>query len=819
MAQDGTSPDTNHLRYRHIVESASDGIICIDESGTVLSANAAVSTIFGYEPDELIGQNLTTIIPEPLRERHREGLRRHLEEGTHLRRKVRFPGLRKDGTIVELEISYGEYVGAHGSEFIGVIRDVTAELESGRRLREDEERYRDFFQNAPIGFHRLGPDGTFHAVNNAELAMLGYEYTELVGHKSLRDVIAPEQRESFDRNMDVLEATGELRNIDYAMITKDGRRVIARLSATALRDSSGKIVSTRGTIVDVSFEHETLAALRDLNQQYKVLFERNLAGIFRGTIEGRVVECNDAYARILGYEGREQFLADSGVDPLLDVRERDGLYRRLIDEKTLSNIEVVVRQRDGSPIWVVENLSLIDDVPGRPPVIEGTIFDVTARKLAEERVAYQAHHDGLTGLPNPEQFRTRLDMAIEASKRTRRQVAVMFLDLDNFKAINDTRGHAVGNQLLQLVAFRIERILRPEDTVARLGGDEFTIVAGSMHSKADAALVAEKILTTLTRPYLLEGREIYISASIGIAMYPEDGVDHDTLLRKADISMYHAKELGRNRFVFCSLASSERAVAQMTLESDLRRALDRKEFVVHFQPQIESRTGEVVALEALVRWNHPERGLLLPAEFIPVAERAHLIVPIGEWVMREACRRAAQWHVVSPDLRVAVNLSSIQFQQADFEEMVDRVLRDTGVPPQLLELEITESVAMRNPEAALEILRSLKAKGIRISIDDFGTGYSSLSYLSRFPIDSLKIDQRFVRDIERGGADSMIISAVIALAHQLKLTVVAEGVETETQAEFLRARDCEHQQGFLFSHPLPADEIDFLLGNTRGREA
>jgi diguanylate cyclase (GGDEF)-like protein/PAS domain S-box-containing protein len=757
-------------------------------------------------------------MPKELRPGHDSGLRRHLADGTNGRRTVRFPGLRKDGRIVELEISYGEYAGAEGSEFIGVIRDITAELEFGRRMNEDEERYRDFFQNAPIGFHRLGPDGTYLTVNNAELAMLGYSYTELVGRKSLRDLIAVEQRESFDRNLEVLEATGELRNVDYTLITKDGRRVEVRLSATALRDAAGKLVAARGTIVDVTFEQETLSALRDLNRQYRILFERNLAGIFRGTLEGRVIECNDAYARILGYEGREHFLADSGVDPVLDIRERDGLYARLVDEKTLSNVEIVVRQIDGSPIWVVENLSLFDDQPGRQPVIEGTIFDVTARKLAEERVLYQAHHDGLTGLPNPDQFRARLEAAIEAASRTHRQVALLFLDLDNFKAVNDTRGHAIGNQLLQLVAFRLERVLRPEDTVARLGGDEFTIVAGSMHSKADAALVAEKILATLTRPYLLEGREIYISASMGIAMCPDDGLDHDTLLRKADIAMYHAKELGRNRFVFCSHAGSEKAVAQMTLEADLRRALERKEFVVHFQPQIDSSSGEVVALEALVRWQHPERGLVMPDEFIPVAERAHLIVPIGEWVLREACRRAVKWREVSPNLRVAVNLSSVQFQQADFEEMIDSVLKDTGIPPNLLELEITESVAMRNPEAALDILRSLKSKGIRISIDDFGTGYSSLSYLSRFPIDSLKIDQRFVRDIERGGADSMIISAVIALAHQLKLTVIAEGVETETQAEFLRARNCEHQQGYLFSHPLPADEIDFLLGHTRGRE-
>ena len=818
MAGDGSSHESEGIRYRHIVESASDAIITIDESSTILSANPAVSRMFGYEPDELIGRNLAILMPGDLRAKHVEGLRKHLEEGTHVQRKVRFPGLRKDGTLVHLEISYGEYVGESGSEFIGVIRDVTAEAETERRLSENEARFRDFFENAPIGFHRLGSDGLYLGINNAELAMLGYEYTEIVGKMSLRELVVPEQRDSFDRNMCVLEATGELHDVEYTVVRKDGRHVRARISATALRESTGKIVATRGTIVDVTFEHETLAALRELNQQYRVLFERNLAGIFRATLDGRIVDCNDAYARILGYEGRTRFLEDSGIDPALEPHEREELYERLLEEKSLSNIEIAVRQLDGSPIWVVENLSLIDDLPGRPPLIEGTIFDVTARKLAEERVAYQAYHDGLTGLPNPEHFRERLDSSIEAATRSHRQVAVMFLDLDNFKAINDTRGHGVGNQLLQLVAFRLERVLRPEDMVARLGGDEFTIVAGSMHARSDAATVAEKVLTTLTRPYLLEGREIYISASIGIAMCPDDGMDHDTLLRKADIAMYSAKELGRNRFEFCSREGSEKAIAQMTLEGDLRRAIERKEFVLHFQPQVDSISGEVVAVEALIRWQDPERGLVMPNDFIPIAERAHLIVPIGEWVLREACTRVAEWQRTSPNLRVAVNLSNVQFQQPDFVEMIDRVLRETGVAPSLLELEITESVAMRNPEVALGILRSLKSKGIRISIDDFGTGYSSLSYLSRFPIDSLKIDQRFVRDIEQGGADSMIISAVIALAHNLKLTVIAEGVETETQAAFLRERNCEHQQGYLFSHPLPAADIDLLIGKTRGAE-
>ncbi|MCM2317608.1 MAG: PAS domain S-box protein, partial [Thermoanaerobaculia bacterium] len=666
LAGEGGTRASEGIRYRHIVDSASDAIVTIDEASTILSANPAVTTLFGYQPEELVGKKLEMLMPSDLRSRHGDGLRKHLEIGTHVRRTVRYPGLRKDGTVVQLEISYGEYVGDSGSEFIGVIRDITAEAEAERRLEENEARFRDFFENAPIGFHRLAANGIYLGINNAELAMLGYEYTELVGKRSLRDLVVPDQRESFDRNMGVLEATGEVRHVEYTLVRKDGKRIQARLSATALRDSAGRVVSTRGTIVDMTFEHETLSALRDLNQQYRMLFERNLAGIFRATLDGRIVDCNDAYARILGYEGRERFLADSGVDPSLDLNERDGLYDRLGSEKTLSNVEIVVRQADGSPIWVVENLSLIDDQPGRAPVIEGTIFDVTARKLAEERVAYQAYHDSLTGLANPEHFRERLEASIEASSRSRRQVALLFLDLDNFKAVNDTRGHAVGDQLLQLVAFRLERALRPEDTVARLGGDEFTIVAGAMHSSLDAATVAEKILATLTRPYLLEGREIYISASIGIAMYPEDGSTCDSLLRKADIAMYHAKELGRNRFVFCTHEGSEKAIAKMTLEGDLRRAIERQEFVLHFQPQVDSISGDVVALEALVRWNHPERGLVMPDEFIPAAERAHLIVPIGEWVLREACLRVSEWQKSSPRLRVAVNLSNVQFQQPDF---------------------------------------------------------------------------------------------------------------------------------------------------------
>ncbi|MDX1584194.1 MAG: EAL domain-containing protein, partial [Thermoanaerobaculia bacterium] len=424
---------------------------------------------------------------------------------------------------------------------------------------------------------------------------------------------------------------------------------------------------------------------------------------------------------------------------------------------------------------------------------------------------YQAHYDGLTGLANPVLFEKRVESAIEAARNADRHIALMFIDLDHFKSVNDTLGHNVGNQLLQLVAFRLQRALRDGDTVARLGGDEFIVVLGGLQQPDDAERVAQKLLDLLSRPYLLGGKEFLVTASIGIAVYPEDGPDVETLMRNADIAMYRAKDSGRNGIEICTHATAEQIVKRMNLENDLRQAIEREEFVLHFQPQVTATTREIHALEALIRWNHPERGLIMPNEFIPVAESSHLIVPIGEWVLRRACETLASWNGMSSELRVAVNLSPRQFQDGGFVEMVGQVLEETGIEPQRLELEVTEGTAMQNPEVAMEILRELKTMGVRLAIDDFGTGYSSLSYLTQFPIDCLKIDQGFIRDLNTNGNVSAIISALITLAHQLDLSVIAEGVETSEQSDFLIEQHCEQMQGFLFSRPQPVEAISTLL--------
>jgi diguanylate cyclase (GGDEF)-like protein/PAS domain S-box-containing protein len=801
--------------YRLAVDGASDAILTMDVAGRILTANPAVGRIFGYEPDEVIGCNLTVLLPTEFRDTRRLWMGGRPENDAEpVSRTARYPGQRKDGSLVSLEISFGELEEGDDRRLIAVVRDITAEADAERRLAESEERFRDFFEHAPVGFYGLSRDGSITSMNRAGLRMIGFDYTEVIGKMRWSDLIIKEQTALFERHWKHLEVQGEVLDVEYTLTRKNGSEAHVRVSYSARRDGQGRIRSVRATMFDISGERQALVALNNLTNQYRLLFERNLAGVFRGTLDGRVFECNDAYARILGFASRDEFLLLSGRDPAIDTEERAETFRRLSAEKTLSGIELSVRQKDGSPIWVVENLSLIDDDPSRQLIVEGTLFDITGRKLAEERVAYQAYHDGLTGLPNPELFRERFDAAVDSAARTERQVALMFLDLDQFKSVNDTRGHHVGNQLLQLVAYRLQRLLRHEDTVARLGGDEFTMSVSNLRSKDEARIVAEKISAALERPFLLDGRDIYITGSLGIAMYPEDGDGYDLLLRKADIAMYRAKEHGRNRYVFSANAVSEEAIEQMTLEADLRRALDRDEFVLHFQPQVDAGTGEMVAVEALLRWQHPERGMILPDNFVQVAERSHQIVPIGEWVLREACSRATEWQELRPGLRVSVNLSPIQFREPGFDFVLRRVLRDTGLPPELLELEITESAAMQNPEMTLELLNEIKSMGVRISIDDFGTGYSSLSYLGRLPIDSLKIDRGFVHQIESDESQALIISAVIALAHQLNLSVVAEGVETEKQSDFLRQSECEHLQGFLFSRPVPVDDITALLRAT-----
>jgi diguanylate cyclase (GGDEF)-like protein len=433
---------------------------------------------------------------------------------------------------------------------------------------------------------------------------------------------------------------------------------------------------------------------------------------------------------------------------------------------------------------------------------------------AAVQIEHLAYYDGLTALPNRELFIDRLSLALVQAHRDGRKLAVLFLDLDRFKQINDSLGHSVGDELLRAMGRRVHEAVREGDTLARLGGDEFTLLLPGIHNASEAARIAQKLLEAVRRPFELQGRELFVTTSIGISIYPEDGVDAESLIRSADVAMYRAKEQGRDRFQLYAPAMNAQAVERMGLEHGLRKALSQEQLVIHYQPVIEVSTGRIHGTEALVRWRHPELGLVPPDDFIELAEMTGLITPMGPWILEEACGRTRAWQRGTRFyFSIAVNLSARQFQERDLVSHVKRALESTGLEARFLELEITESVAMHSAESTLRTLRELKALGVRISIDDFGTGYSSLAYLKRFPIDTLKIDQSFVSDIATNAEDSAIASAVIAMAHGLGLQVVAEGVEREEQLEFLRRQRCDYYQGYLFSRALAADEFGALLRN------
>jgi diguanylate cyclase (GGDEF)-like protein len=434
------------------------------------------------------------------------------------------------------------------------------------------------------------------------------------------------------------------------------------------------------------------------------------------------------------------------------------------------------------------------------------------RAAQEERIRHQAYHDALTGLPNRASFTEHLDEAMRRAKRAGWPLALLFLDLDLFKRVNDSLGHDAGDRLLRVAAERIRRAVREADMLFRMGGDEFTVLLEDVRGPEEAAMVAGRVLEGIAEPLQLQHHEISVTASIGIALYPRDDVVGERLVKSADTAMYRAKELGRNRYAFFAPEMNERVETQMQIEAALRRALKNEEFILHFQPRVSAATGRATGAEALLRWKHPEWGLVEPARFVPLLEETGLIVPVGAWVLAEACRRAKAWEAAGlPPLRVSVNLSSRQFRSDALFEAVSEALRSSGLAPQLLEVELTESLLVENVDHAMGVMGKLKAIGTAISIDDFGTGYSSLGYLKRFPIDSLKIDKSFVRDIATSPKDAAIVKAISALARSLGMGLIAEGVEEPWQVEFLRARHCTEMQGYFFSRPLPAESLTEAL--------
>ena len=532
---------------------------------------------------------------------------------------------------------------------------------------------------------------------------------------------------------------------------------------------------------------------------------------------GEVLKVNKAWLETTGYTHAELPTITSWLNlayeqnplKLVETAEIKKLIDRVygIDER-IDQGERVIRCKDGSLRTWHFSAAPVGTLPDGRRYVVSMAQDVSESRAAQQQIEFLAFHDVLTKLPNRLLAKENMEQAILASDRGKCVVALLYIDLDNFKTINDSLGHEIGDGLLKAVAVRLRECLRDTDTLSRQGGDEFLIVLSNMRDTESVTVVVEKLLSRVAEPIVIDHHELAVSLSIGIAVYPEDGKDFDTLLKQSDTAMYQAKESGRNTYRFHTEQMNTDAVEHLRIRNGLRRALEHGEFVLYYQPQISLRSGEVIGAEALIRWKHPELGMVPPGRFISIAEDSGLIVPMGDWVLREACRQAVMWHKAGfPELLVAVNLSAVQFKRGDVEKCVRQALRESGLNPSYLELELTESILIKDPEKVLATVRQLKAQGVKFSIDDFGTGYSSLSYLKRFDVDKLKIDQSFVRDMADDPNDAAIVNAIIQMAKSLNLTTIAEGVEDARQLTLLKQQQCDEVQGYYFARPMPAEEF------------
>ncbi|MEO5372882.1 MAG: EAL domain-containing protein [Alphaproteobacteria bacterium] len=560
-------------------------------------------------------------------------------------------------------------------------------------------------------------------------------------------------------------------------------------------------------------------AARESEQRYRVLAENSPVGIWHISVDGYTLFLNRAACE------------------LFEIGHLDEVRGRTCDQYVVSEYRAAMRAAHES--WSSGNASEVEvtamggrtgvvrhlQVSGAPLLsssgiaqsVLATVIDITGRKEVEETIQYMAQHDALTGLPNRVLFQDRLKQALAYAARGGRSVAVLLLDLDHFKDINDTMGHTAGDLLLQQVAGRLMKCVRNTDTVGRLGGDEFAVVTTELRRVDDVNILARRILDSVAEPYDINGQSVHSTTSIGITLYPDDTGDAQQLMKYADMALFHAKGDGRSIFHYYNKAMEAEIHRRKVLENDMRLALIRQSFILHYQPQIHLPTGRIVGAEALVRWRHEERGLVSPAEFIPLAESTGLIVPLGEWVLRAACEQAVKWRDGGlGDIRMAVNLSAVQFRKSDLVGMVKQTLEETGLPPECLELELTESMVMEDTDKAIDIMRALSKMGVQMSIDDFGTGFSSLSYLKKFPVERLKIDQSFVRNINHDPDDAVIATTIIRLAHNLKLNVVAEGVEQKQQADYLLGEGCDDAQGYYFGRPMAAEDIQAWVKKFRG---
>ncbi|QBB72128.1 EAL domain-containing protein [Pseudolysobacter antarcticus] len=851
----------DELRFQALLlNTVGEALVASDRLGNIRYWNAQAEQLYGWSASEVIGQNMACILfTDPLHE-FAVTILPEVSQGQTWRGEN--AAQRKDGTrlYVQLSVAPVQDAAKQLTGLICVSRDISKRRATERALRRSNERFELVTRatNDIVWDWDVSTDTLWWSENMG--STLGYDRLDLDrGMESWYEPLHPDDYERVEGGVQAaIDSDAVSWQDEYRFRHNDGHYLAIFDRGFVIRDKSGKAIRMIGAMMDITarkkaeIENRQHAMQQSLLAEFgqKALASTNLDTIMdeAAVVVAKGLEVEFCRAMQLSADGTSLiFKAGCGWNdrwlrrsvPLNDpeARKRYELHLHangpividdfstetrfvpsstLTDHQIASAVEVLIRGPSGIyglvGAYSRERSAFSPEKVNFLRSISITLGTAVERVRSDERVAYLAQFDTLTGLPNRHLFHDRMAQTLSQAERNNWYAGVVYIDVDRFKIVNDTYGHAIGDALLTEVAQRLRNCIRSGDTVGRLGGDEFAIVLSDLANVYDANTVAQKILDALAQPFKLDAYETYVTASLGISLYPSDGIDADTLLKNADTAMYRAKEQGRNNFEFYTPVLNQRATRRIGIERELRHAIELNQLELFYQPQISLENGQIVAAEALIRWRHPQRGLLGPSEFIGIAEESGLIVPIGQWVVETACTQTMLWHQAGHSaLTIAVNVSPAEIRRGNVPEQIRAALDRSGLKPQNFEVEITESMAMDSAESFIDTLRTLKNVGVMIAIDDFGTGYSNLSYLKRFPIDTIKIDQTFIRDIVTDTDDAVIVRAIIAMAHQLKLDVVAEGVETEAQATFLRRNQIDLVQGFLFSAAIDANAFGQLL--------
>ncbi len=807
-------------RLRLVIDAAPNAMIMANAVGDITLVNTQATLLFGYTREELLKMRVEDLVPHNFRQAH-DGYRetyfanpdaRPMGQGRELY------GCRKDGAAVPIEISLNPLHTDEGLFVLASIVDIS-------ERKHAEERFRLMVEAAPNAMLIVNSTGAITLVNTQVEKLFGYSRKELIGQ--MLELLVPAKIRGN------LFATPRTHSIDATRalygLTKRGKKIPVEIDLNPIESHDGK--QTLVSIIDITERKRTESMNRQehANRLRQSILDSIPFSVIAMNQEGRIITVNPATLRMLGYK-REEMVGKNAAKLLhlpAEIERHAQLLSTELGKPIPANHNVVLARakrgiqdesewtycrKNGDQIPVQVSITPLHDDEGELSGFLKVAYDISDRKRAEAFIMRMAHHDALTGLPNRLLLMDRLETAIKHAHKNHEQVGVLLLDLDNFKRINDSLGHHVGDQVLVAIANRLQQQLREDDTLSRLSGDEFVIVLPEVESRANMQSAVDRIVERIATPLLIGDQELLVTPSIGGAIFPRDGTDAQTLIKNADAAMYAAKAQGRSNAQWFNQDMLRQNEHKLKLTSAIKPALESNQFRLVYQPEVCLNTGRIIGLEALIRWHHPTLGDISPDQFIPLAEETGLIIPIGEWVLHTACHEVAQLNKnLEHPLEVAVNVSPRQLQNADWLIQIMNALKQSGLPGSALELEITEGMLIQNPTESAELLNEVRRMGIGVVIDDFGTGYSSLSYLTRFPIDKLKIDRSFVRDLAVDANDAAVVDAIIAMSHSLGLTVVAEGVETYEQLAYLHQRHCNQAQGFYFSRAVSARDIPATL--------